>query len=231
MRWDWMRVTLQADQRQKRNHRNEILPAHPQEPSLVNTTPKMPWEYSENICEKWLRVKSWMNWYSITTRRIRTTMWKSKIVQVHWERASWACSLVPCTFHHTHIGSSSSLVRTFTHDHLHGHPRERFLFDLISSFYLFAFLLSVFLFPFFHLSDEQQPRALTTSSTSPQVMSPTAMTSTSSRTRRSPSPSRSLPRTRTWMTWHSARCSLKHTEDKSITSYKKACQSVSCRRL
>ena len=40
------------------------------------------WEYSENICEKWLRVTSWMNWYSITTRRIRTTMWKRKIVQV-----------------------------------------------------------------------------------------------------------------------------------------------------
>ena len=35
---------------------------------------------------------------------------------------------------------------------------------------------------------------------SPQVMSPTAMTSTSSRTHRSPSPTRSLPRTRTWMT-------------------------------
>ena len=33
----------------------------------------MPWEYSENTCEKWLPVKSWMNWYSITTRRIRTT--------------------------------------------------------------------------------------------------------------------------------------------------------------
>ena len=40
----------------------------------------MPWEYSENMCEKWLRVKSGMN---CTTRRIRTTMWKSKIVQVN----------------------------------------------------------------------------------------------------------------------------------------------------
>ena len=28
-----------------------------------------------------------------------------------------------------------------------------------------------------------------------------------------------------------SRCSLKRTEDKSITSYKEACQSVSCRRL
>ena len=74
-------------------------------------------------------------------------------------------------------------------------------------------------------------RTLMTSSTSPQVMSPRPMTSTSSRTHRSPSPSRSLPRTRTWMTWHSARCSLKHTEGKSITSNKKACQSVSRRRL
>ena len=71
-------------------------------------------------------------------------------------------------------------------------------------------------------------RAPTTPSTSPQVMSPTAMTSTSSRTHQSPSPSRSLSQTRMWMTWHSARCSLKRTEDKSITSYKKACQSVSC---
>ena len=32
------------------------------------------------------------------------------------------------------------------------------------------------------------------------------------------------------MTWHSARCSQRHTEDKPITAYQKACQSVS-RRL
>ena len=44
-----------------------------------------------------------------------------------------------------------------THDHHHGHPCGCCLFDLTSSFYLFTFLLSVFLFPFFHLSDEQQP--------------------------------------------------------------------------
>ena len=31
------------------------------QPGSVNTTPKMPREYSENIFEKWLRVKSWMN--------------------------------------------------------------------------------------------------------------------------------------------------------------------------
>ena len=34
-------------------------------------------------------------------------------------------------------------------------------------------------------------------------------------------------RTRTWMTWHSARCSQRHTEDKSTTVYQEACQSVS----
>ena len=34
-----------------------------------------------------------------------------------------------------------------THDHHHGHPCDCCLFDLTSSLYLFAFLLSVFLFP------------------------------------------------------------------------------------
>ena len=33
-----MRVILQADQRQRQNHRNEILPAHPQEPYLLGRT-------------------------------------------------------------------------------------------------------------------------------------------------------------------------------------------------
>ena len=132
-----------------------------------------------------------------------STLTNTSTESAHHERAQ-SCSL--CTFHHTH-------------DHHHGHPCGCCLFDLTSSFYLFAFVLSVFLFPFFHLSDEQQPastrrswktlcnsannggvRAPTTSSTSPQVMSPTAMTSTSSRTHQSPSPSRSMPRTRTWMT-------------------------------
>ena len=30
-----MQVILQADQSQKQNHKNEILPAHPQEPNLL----------------------------------------------------------------------------------------------------------------------------------------------------------------------------------------------------
>ena len=35
MRWDWMRVILQADQRPKQNHKDEILPAHPEELYLL----------------------------------------------------------------------------------------------------------------------------------------------------------------------------------------------------
>ena len=54
---------------------------------------------------------------------------------------------------HTHIDSSSSLVRTPSTCH----PCERCLFDsTYSTFYFPAFFLSVFLFPFFHLSYEQQ---------------------------------------------------------------------------
>ena len=44
------------------------------------------------------------------------------------------------------------------------------------------------------------------------------------RLHQSHSPSWSLPRTRTWMTWHSTRCSLRHTEDKSTTAYQEAWQ-------
>ena len=35
MRWDWMRVTLHADQRPKKNHKDENLPAHPHKPYLL----------------------------------------------------------------------------------------------------------------------------------------------------------------------------------------------------
>ena len=60
-----------------------------------------------------------------------------------------------------HVHSHSQWLKfepcPHSHDHHHGHPCGCCLFDLTSSLYLFAFLLSVFLFPFFHLSDEQQP--------------------------------------------------------------------------
>ena len=35
IRWNWMQVILQADQRPKQNHKNEILPAYPQELYLL----------------------------------------------------------------------------------------------------------------------------------------------------------------------------------------------------
>ena len=77
---------------------------------------------------------------------------------------------------------------------------------------------------------QKRVRTPWTSSSLPQVMSPTSWPAASSTTHQSPSPSGSLPRTRTWMTWHSARCSQRHTNDKSTAVYQEACQSVS-RRL
>ena len=100
----------------------------------------------------------------------------------NWARAR---SPVPCTFHHTHIGSSWVLPA------LHSitmviHMVVSLWLDLLHSL-LLSLLLSVFFFPFFHLSDEQQPelnkkimenlrdsankgvRAPTTSSTSPHI--------------------------------------------------------------
>ena len=77
-------------------------------------------------------------------------------------------------------------------------------------------------------------RGVTTPMTSTppsQVMSPTSWLSASSTTLQVPSPTLSRHRTRTWMTWHSASCSQRHTEDKPITANQKARQSVSRRRL
>ena len=71
----------------------------------------------------------------------------------------------------------------------------------------------------------------TTSLSPSQVMSPTSWLSASSTALRVPSPAFSSHWTRTWMTWNSASCSLRHSEDKPITSNKKTCQSVSRRRL
>ena len=71
---------------------------------------------------------------------------------------NWACARkpVPCTFSsHSHLAQVRASSALWLHHH--GHPCGCYLFDLTSSFYLFTFLLSVFLFPFFHLSDEQQP--------------------------------------------------------------------------
>ena len=69
-----------------------------------------------------------------------------------------ALSHLPRTFHpHSHWLKFEPSPHS-THDHLHGHPRERSVFDLtFSSLYFTAFLMSFFLSPFFYLSDEQQP--------------------------------------------------------------------------
>ena len=86
-----------------------------------------------------------------------------------------------------------------------------------------------FFFHFLHCELSTPPRGVTTPATSTppsQVMSPTSWLSTSSTNFQVPSPALSRHRTRTWMTWHSASCSPKHTEDKPITANQKACQSV-----
>ena len=128
-----------------------------------------------------------------------------------------------------------------SHFHLHGHP-WRILLDSTSPFFFYLFLLSVPVF-LFHLelflelhytivmaslrcSAAEESEDTLNAFTLTQVMSPTSWPSASSTTHQSPSPSWSLPRTRTWMTWHSARCSQRHIEDKSTTVYQ-ACQSVS----
>ena len=82
-----------------------------------------------------------------------STLTSTSTESAYHERAQ-SCSL--------HISSHSHWLKFepsphSTHDHHHGHPCGCCLFDLTSSFYLFAFLLSVFLFSFFLLSDEQQP--------------------------------------------------------------------------
>ena len=78
--------------------------------------------------------------------------------------------------------------------------------------------------------DTPPTRRVRTPRTSPppsQVMSPISWPSASSTTLQVPSPTLSRHRTRTWMTWHSASCSQRHTEDKPITANRKACPSVS----
>ena len=71
----------------------------------------------------------------------------------NWARAR---SPVPwSSSSHSHLAQVRALSALSLHHH--GNPCGCYLFDLTSSFYLFTFLLSVFLFPFFHLSDEQQP--------------------------------------------------------------------------
>ena len=204
----------------------------------------MPWEYSENICEKWLRETSEMH-YSITARKIRTTrtttsgtesttMWTPMTtLTLRTSMIAWRITIYtePARI----VSQSFIITLTFMTQervlHFSPHPHAIHVCDLFilnSTLYFSAFLLSV---PFFHLSDEQQPEFnkqimenLHNSATSHRVVSPRPMSSTSSRTHQSPF-SFKIPAADQDVD------DLTLGEDKSIASYKVTCQSVSCRRL
>ena len=81
-------------------------PSHVSSSNSVNTTQNMPWEYSENIFEKWLREASEMN-YRITARKIgttrtttsgteSTTMWTPMTTLTH-RTSTIAWRIITCT--------------------------------------------------------------------------------------------------------------------------------------
>ena len=122
------------------------------------------------------------------------------------------CSTVVIVSHFTFHGSSSERILTS----IHGHPHGALSLTRFSTFYFFLFFLSVPVF-FFHLelsselhytivmanlrcSAAEESEATLNAFTAPQVLSPSSLPSTTSTTRQFPSPSRSRPRTRTWMT-------------------------------
>ena len=92
-----------------------------------------------------------------STHCTSTIAWRFTTVTSTSTECTHARTVSPSLVIHTHIWLKFEPCPHSTHDHHHGHPCGCCLFDLTSSFYLFAFLLSVFLSLFFHLSDEQQP--------------------------------------------------------------------------
>ena len=95
--------------------------------------------------------------YSITTRRIRTTLWKTGTESSVTHTPMTTERTMP---HLLHISSHSHWLKLSLARTSHPSPRHTWLslFDsTYSTLHFPAFLLSVFLFPFFHLSDEQQP--------------------------------------------------------------------------
>ena len=101
-----------------------------------------------------------------STHCTSTIAWRFTTLTSTSTECTHARIVSPSLIIHTRIGSSSLRLVT-CHPHAI-HVCD--LFTLNSTFNFPAFLLSFFLFPFFHLSDEQQPttgvRAPTTSSTS-----------------------------------------------------------------
>ena len=95
------------------------------------------------------------------TTRMTSTHCTSTIA---WRFTTLTSTSTECT--HARIVSLSLIIHThiwlkffaLCHPSSTCHPCERCLFDsTYSTIYFPAFLQSVFLFPFFHLSDEQQP--------------------------------------------------------------------------
>ena len=125
-------------------------------------------------CEKWIREASEMSYINTArkfwTTRTTTSGKEHNIVntnddadtphfddRVAHHNMHWACTHSLTVLDHTHFLGSSWVLHLSPH--LHGHPHGLFLFDsTYSTFYFPAFLLSAFLFPFFHVSDERQPK-------------------------------------------------------------------------
>ena len=123
-------------------------------------------------------------------------------------RTYWACTQYFTVLdHHTHFHDSSS-KRAFTS----GHPHD--CFSLTEPIPLSTAQPSFLSVSFFNkkIKDTHDFSHLTTGH------EPKDHDFDELRNSSVPSTSRSLSRTRTWMTWHSARCSQKRTEDKSITA-------------
>ena len=85
MRWDWMRVILQVDQRPKQNHKNEILPAHPQE--LYQLGKEFgPMMNQENIQSPIM--KCWRNWFIFFVMESTSRKWWSNWILENQRQSS-----------------------------------------------------------------------------------------------------------------------------------------------
>ena len=98
-----------------------------------------------------------------TTSRTESTTMRTPMTTLTHRTSTIAWRITTCT-EPARIGSSHShswlklSLAPFTPSPFHPCVRWLSLFDsTYSTLYFPAFLLSVFLFPFFHLSDEQQP--------------------------------------------------------------------------
>ena len=122
--------------------------------------PRIQW----NICEKWLWAKSWMNWYSITTKRIRTTkctttsVTKSTTLWHSTSTITWhftTCTFTNSSTERAHVvlffahfitltfGSSSSFVHTPSSRSSMWMSLHLELHSLLQSFLLVLLLLPI----------------------------------------------------------------------------------------